>query len=71
MISQLLKGRSASIAVATEEQGQVTVNVKKLAERIREISGKNAADAEDFREVSKASNSQAQRLYNISQQVTQ
>nr|WP_302622089.1 methyl-accepting chemotaxis protein [Pseudoalteromonas tetraodonis] len=71
MISQLLKGRSASIAVATEEQAQVTVNVKKLAERIREISGKNAADAEDFREVSKASNSQAQRLYNISQQVTQ
>lgn len=68
MISQLLKGRSASIAVATEEQAQVTVNVKKLAERIREISGQNAADAEDFREVSKASNSQAQRLYDISQQ---
>lgn len=63
-----IKGRSASIAVATEEQAQVTVNVKKLAERIREISGQNAADAEDFREVSKASNSQAQRLYDISQQ---
>ncbi|WP_394185131.1 methyl-accepting chemotaxis protein [Pseudoalteromonas tetraodonis] len=63
-----IKGRSASIAVATEEQTQVTVNVKKLAERIREISGQNAADAEDFREVSKASNSQAQRLYDISQQ---
>ncbi|WP_213610305.1 methyl-accepting chemotaxis protein [Pseudoalteromonas sp.] len=63
-----IKGRSASIAVATEEQAQVTVDVKNLAERIREISGQNAADAEDFREVSKASNSQAQRLYDISKQ---
>lgn len=63
-----IKGRSASIAVATEEQAQVTVDVKNLAERIREISGQNAADAEEFREVSKASNSQAQRLYDISKQ---
>lgn len=63
-----IKGRSASIAVATEEQAQVTENVKNLAERIRAISGQNAADAENFREVSKESNSQAQRLYQISQQ---
>ncbi|WP_404341439.1 methyl-accepting chemotaxis protein [Pseudoalteromonas mariniglutinosa] len=63
-----IKERSASIAVATEEQAQVTENVKNLAERIREISVQNANDAEEFRSVSKDSNSQAQRLYQISQQ---
>ena len=63
-----IKERSSSIAVATEEQSQVTENVKNLAERIREISVQNASDAEEFRSVSKDSNSQAQRLYQISQQ---
>ncbi|MFT6789963.1 MAG: methyl-accepting chemotaxis protein [Pseudoalteromonas rhizosphaerae] len=42
--------------------------MKNLAERIREISVQNASDAEEFRSVSKDSNSQAQRLYQISQQ---
>lgn len=63
-----IKERSTTIAVATEEQAQVTSNVEKLAERIREISDRNAQDAEHFRSVSRESIEQAKRLYEISQQ---
>ncbi|MDC0610773.1 methyl-accepting chemotaxis protein [Vibrio sp.] len=63
-----IKERSTNIAVATEEQAQVTENVDRLAERIREISDQNAQDAERFRTVSIDATEQAKRLYDISQQ---
>ncbi len=63
-----IKERSTNIAVATEEQAQVTNNVENLAERIREISDQNAKDAENFRNVSRISMEQAQRLHEISVQ---
>lgn len=65
---QDIKERSTNIAVATEEQAQVTENVDRLAERIREISDRNAQDAEKFRKVSMDATEQAHRLYEISQQ---
>ncbi|MDW6005459.1 methyl-accepting chemotaxis protein [Vibrio mangrovi] len=62
-----IKERAANIAVATEEQANVTGNVGQLAERIREISNQNATDAREFRTVSQSAIEQAKRLYELSQ----
>jgi methyl-accepting chemotaxis protein len=63
-----IRERAHSIATATEEQAQVTDNVERLAERIREISTQNVDDAGQFRSVSSEATNQAHRLYDLSRQ---
>lgn len=65
---QDIKERSTSIAVAAEEQAQVTQDVDNLASRIRDITSNNQEDSSRFTSVSKDANEQAQRLYQLSQQ---